>query len=135
MAYLATYGGPRSEQSRTVSDASLWGPLHQSVFLSLFLAAFVSNIGTWIQNVAAAWLMTSLAPSALMVGLVQTLSGLPVFLFIIPAGALADLLDRRRLLFFAQGWMLVVAVVLGVLTIEGLVTPWLLLLLTFVLGI
>jgi MFS family permease len=79
--------------------------------------------------------MTSLAPSALMVGLVQTLSGLPVFLFIIPAGALADLIDRRRLLLFAQGWMLGAAALLGVLTVEGLVTPWILLSLTFMLGI
>ena len=87
------------------ADASLWSPLRQAVFLGLFVAAFASNIGTWIQNVAAAWLMTSLVPNALMVGLVQTLSGLPVFLLIIPVGALADLCDRRRLLFFAQGWM------------------------------
>src|SRR5437870_8053739 len=91
---------------------------------------FASNIGTWIQNVAAAWLMTSLAPNALMVGLVQTLSGLPVFLLIIPAGALADLVDRRRLLLFAQGWMFVAAALLGWLTVEGLMTPWVLLLLT-----
>jgi hypothetical protein len=60
-------------------DVSLWSPLRQTAFLGLFVAAFASNIGTWIQNVAAAWLMTSLAPNALMVGLVQTLSGLPVF--------------------------------------------------------
>jgi MFS family permease len=101
----------------------------------MFLAAFASNVGTWIQNVAAAWLMTSLAPNALMVGLVQTLSGLPVFLFIVPAGALADLIDRRQLLLFAQGWMLGAAALLGALTLKGVVTPWILLLLTFVLGI
>jgi MFS family permease len=94
----------------------------KTAFLGLFVAAFASNIGTWIQNVAAAWLMTSLAPNALMVGLVQTLSGLPVFLLVIPAGALADLLDRRRLL-FAQGWMFVAATLLGWLTIEGAMTP------------
>ena len=79
--------------------------------------------------------MTLLAPNALMVGLVQTLSGLPVFLLIIPAGALADLVDRRRLLLFAQGWMFVAAALLGWLTVEGVMTPWVLLLLTFVLGI
>src|SRR5947208_9763265 len=135
MAYLAAWGGPQSEQGHTTAAGALWAPLHQPIFLGLFAAAFVSNIGTWIQNVAAAWLMTSLAPNPLMVGLVQTLSGLPIFLFIIPAGALADLIDRRRLLLVAQGWMLGSAALLGVLTIEGLVTPWLLLLLTFVLGI
>ena len=70
-----------------------------------------------------------------MVGLVQTLSGLPVFLFIVPAGALADLVDRRRLLLFTQTWMLGAAALMGVLTIAGLVTPWLLLSLTFLLGV
>jgi MFS family permease len=103
--------------------------------LGLFVAAFASNIGTWIQNVSAAWLMTLLAPNALMVGLVQTLSGLPVFLLIIPAGALADLVDRRRLLLFAQVWMFVAAALLGWLTVEGVMTPEVLLLLTFGLGI
>jgi len=79
--------------------------------------------------------MTSLAPNTLMVGLVQTLSGFPVFLLIIPAGALADLIDRRRLLLFAQGWMFVAAALLGWLTVEGLVTLRVLLSLTFPLGI
>jgi MFS family permease len=136
MAYLATFGGPRSERRFSeTADVSLWSPLRQTAFLGLFLAAFTSNIGTWIQNVAAAWLMTSLAPNPIMVGLVQTLSGLPVFLLIIPAGALADLVDRRRLLLFAQGWMFVAVALLGLLTVEGAMTPWVLLLLTFVVGI
>src|SRR5580704_16065031 len=135
MAYLAAYDGLRQERSHSSIDGSLWAPIHRPLFLGLFIAAFASNVGTWLQNVAAAWLMTSLAPNALMVGLVQTLSGRPVFLFIIPAGALADLIDRRRLLLFAQGWMLGTAALLGVLTVEGLVTPWILLSLTFLLGI
>src|SRR5260370_14751837 len=135
MAYLAAYDGLRQERSHSSIEGSLWAPIHRPLFLGMFLAAFASNVGTWLQNVAAAWLMTSLAPNALMVGLVQTLSGLPVFLFIIPAGALADLIDRRRLLLFAQGCMLGTAALLGVLTVEGLVTPWILLSLTFLLGI
>lgn len=135
MAYLATFDGPRSERRFSeTADVSLWSPLRQTAFLGLFLAAFTSNIGTWIQNVAAAWLMTSLAPNPVMVGLVQTLSGLPVLL-IIPAGALADLVDRRRLLLFAQGWMFVAVALLGWLTVEGSMTPWVLLFLTFVVGI
>ncbi len=136
MAYLATFGGPRSERRFSeTADVSLWSPLRQTAFLGLFLAAFTSNVGTWIQNVAAAWLMTSLAPNPIMVGLVQTLSGLPVFLLIIPAGALADLVDRRRLLLFAQGWMFAAVALLGWLTVEGAMTPWVLLFLTFVVGI
>ncbi len=110
MAYLATYGGPRSERSlAAATEVSLWSPLRQPLFLGLFVAALAPNVGTWIQNVAAAWLMTTFAPSPLMVGLVQTLSGLPVFLLIIPAGALADLVDKRRLLLFAQSWMFLAA--------------------------
>jgi MFS family permease len=136
MAYLGTFGGPRSERRFSeTAEVSLWSPLRQAAFVGLFLAAFTSNIGTWIQNVAAAWLMTSLAPNPVMVGLVQTLSGLPVFLLIIPAGALADLVDRRRLLLFAQGWMFVAVALLGWLTVEGAMTPWVLLFLTFVVGI
>ena len=136
MSYLATFGGPRSERRFSeTADVSLWSPLRQTAFLGLFLAAFTSNVGTWIQNVAAAWLMTSLAPNPIMVGLVQTLSGLPVFLLIIPAGALADLVDRRRLLLFAQGWMFAAVALLGWLTVEGAMTPWVLLFLTFVVGI
>jgi MFS family permease len=136
MAYLGTFGGPRSERRFSeTAEVSLWSPLRQTAFLGLFLAAFTSNVGTWIQNVAAAWMMTSLAPNPTMVGLVQTLSGLPVFLLIIPAGALADLVDRRRLLLFAQSWMFVAVALLGWLTVEGAMTPWLLLFLTFVVGV
>ncbi len=85
MAYLAAYDGLRSEHPHSSIEGSLWAPIYRPLFLALFLASFTSNVGTWLQNVAAAWLMTSLAPNPLMVGLVQTLSGLPVFLFIIPA--------------------------------------------------
>src|SRR4029077_4690134 len=125
----------RQERSHSSIDGSLWAPIHRPLFLGLFLAAFASNVGTWLQNVAAAWLMTSLAPNALMVGLVQALSGLPVFLFIIPAGALADLIERPPLLLAPHGRVVVPAALLGVVTVEGLVTPWILLSLTFLLEI
>jgi len=112
-----------------------WSPLHAAVFRSLWIAALVSNIGTWIQNVGAAWLMTSIAPSPVMVSLVQSAMGLPVFLLALPAGALADVLDRRRLLLFTQGWMLVAAAGVGVLTLMGATTLWLLLTFTFLMGV
>ncbi|CAA9273172.1 Uncharacterized MFS-type transporter [uncultured Coleofasciculus sp.] len=70
-----------------------------------------------------------------MVALMQTATSLPVFLVGLPAGVLADIVDRRRLLLFWQGWMLVAATVLGVLTFLGATTPWLLLFLTFMLGL
>lgn len=112
-----------------------WSPLRQSLFRSLWLASFASNIGTLMQSVGAAWLMTSLAPVPLLVALVQTATNLPTFLLALPAGALADILDRRRLLLYSQAWMLVSAALLGVLTLRGHTTPWVLLALVFALGL
>jgi MFS family permease len=120
------------EQAR---PATAWSPLSQPLFRALWLAAVASNIGTWMHNVGADWLMTTLAPSPLMVGLMQTAENAPLFLLALPAGALADIVDRRRLLLYTQAWMLVSAVALGVLTLLGLTTPWILLLLIFSLGL
>jgi MFS family permease len=117
------------------THSSAWSPLYQPLFRALWIAAVASNIGTWMQNVGAAWLMTSLAPSSTMVALVQAATSLPVFLVALPAGAIADLVDRRRLLLLTQGWMLLAAGGLGVLTLMGATTPWLLLTLTFALGL
>jgi len=95
----------------------------------------VSNVGTWMQNVGAAWLMTQLAPSPLLVALVQTATNLPVFLLGVPAGAVGDLFNRRKVLLFTQGWMLVAAGLLGGLTVAGAAGPQALLWLTFALGL
>lgn len=112
-----------------------WAPLRERSFAILWLAGIVSNVGTWMHDVAAAWLMTSLAPAPLMVALVQAATSLPIFLFALPAGALADLVDRRRMLITLQltaaGTALVLALVVGF----GLIDAWLLLLLTFLLGV
>src|ERR671923_2419767 len=94
-----------------------WSPLRQPLFRALWIATVVSNIGTWMQNVGAAWLMTSLAPTPTMVALVQAATSLPVVLVALPAGAIADIVDRRALLLVTQGWMLAVAAVLGALTL------------------
>jgi MFS family permease len=88
-----------------------------------------------MQNVGAGWLMTQLTTSPLMVGLVQAAAAIPVFLVVLPAGALADMVDRRRLLLFTQGWMVFAAAALGVLTLAGAVNPWVLLLFTFLMGV
>src|SRR4051812_2779082 len=112
-----------------------WAPLGQPLFRAVWAASFVSNVGTWVHNVAAAWLMTSLAPSPLLVALVQTATSLPFFLLAMPAGALADVLDRRRLLMVTQTWMLLAAAALGALTLAGLASPWVLLAFTFLLGL
>src|SRR5262249_55330949 len=117
------------------SLASPWAPLGEPLFRSLWIAAVISYTGTWMQNVGAGWLMTQLTTSPLMVSLVTAATTLPVFLVILPAGALADLVDRRRFLLITQGWMVVAAGLLGGLTLLGYTTPWVLLLLTFVLGL
>ncbi len=114
---------------------SAWSPLRQPLFRALWIASVASNIGTWMQSVGAAWLMTILEPSPVMVALVQTASSLPFFLLALPAGALADIVDRRRLLLFTQIWMLAAAAVLGALTIAGVTTPWILLVFTFLLAL
>ncbi len=98
------------------------------------MAAVISYTGTWMQNVGAAWLMTTMTMSPLMVGLVQAAMSLPVFLVVLPAGVLADMVDRRHLLLVTQTWMTVIAAVLGVLTLLHVVTPWTLILFTLLLG-
>jgi MFS family permease len=114
---------------------SPWAPLQHKVFRMLWIASVVSNIGTWMHEVGAGWLMTSLAPTPLMVALVQAASSAPVFLLALPAGALADIVDRRRYLIASQIWMLASAGILGVLTLAGLTTAPILLIFTFALGI
>ncbi|UYZ63790.1 MFS transporter [Hymenobacter weizhouensis] len=117
------------------APTSPFAPLRIPFFRMLWVASFVSNIGTWMQNVGAVGLMTQLTPSPVLVALLQTASALPVFLLSLPAGALADLVDRRRMLLLTQTWMAITALVLAALTLLGLTTPWLLLLLTFLLGL
>src|SRR5947199_6990307 len=102
--------------------ASAWAPLRQSLFRSLWIASVVSNIGAWMEEVGEAWLMTEQTPSPLMVALLQTADSLPIFLLALPAGALADVVDRRRLLLFTQVWLGLAAATLGVLTLLGLTT-------------
>jgi predicted MFS family arabinose efflux permease len=97
-------------------------------------AQFVSNIGGWMQTVGAQELMLTLTTSATFVALIQTAAGLPVVLLAVPAGAIGDLVDRRRLLIVSQSFMLVAAGVLATLALAGLVTPWVLLALIFAVG-
>jgi MFS family permease len=115
--------------------ADAFAPLRRPVFRSIWLASLVSNLGTWMQNVGAAWLMTSLAPSPLFVSLVQAASNLPLFLLALPAGALADVVDRRRLLLVALSWLALASAGLGALALTGWATPGALLALTFAIGL
>ena len=119
----------------TEKKSSTWSPLRLPLFRALWLAAVASNVGTWMHNVGAEWLMTTLAPSPFVVALMQTAEAAPTFLLALPAGALADIVDRRRLLLFSQAWMLFAAVALAAATLAGVVNPTVLLLLTFALGL
>lgn len=121
--------------TQDTSAASPWSPFKIRVFRNLWIATLISNVGTWMHDVAAGWLMTSLSTSPVMVALIQTASTLPVFLLAIPAGALADIFDRRRYLIVALMWMMLVATVLGCLTLTGITNAWILIILTFSLGI
>lgn len=115
--------------------ASIWSPLLVPVFRALWIASLAANLGVWMQNVGGVWLMTTLSPSPVLIALMQTATSLPVFLLGLPSGALADIVDRRRLLIVGLAIMLTAVSILGVLTLLGATTPWLLLVLTFVLGL
>jgi MFS family permease len=122
--------------SRPVQDApGAWSPLRHPSFALLWTAALLSNTGSWMHDVAAGWLMTTLAPTPAMVALVQAATTLPVFLLALPAGALADRMDKRRLLLLVQSVMLLLAAALGVLVLLGAASEWVLLAITFGLGI
>lgn len=112
-----------------------WSPLRHSLFRNRWVASIISNVGTWMQDTAATWLMTVLTGSPFLIALMQTAASLPVLLLGLPAGAMADILDRRRVLIFWQSWMLAAALVLSVVTLAGGMGPWLLLSLTLLLNV
>ena len=115
-------------------DESAWAPLRQPIFRAFWVASLASNFGTWIHEVGAGWLMTNLDSSPEMVAAVRTCMSLPIVLLAIPAGVLADRIDRRRLLLMTQWLMLGTTATLATLTATDQITPWLLLSLTAVMG-
>jgi MFS family permease len=119
----------------STTAASPWSPLSNALFRGLWIATIVSNVGTWMQDVGAGWLMTSLSSSPSMVALIEAADSFPVMLLAMPAGALADIVDRRRLLIGIQLYLLIVAGALGVLTWLEMTTAWTLVGFTFALGI
>lgn len=122
------------QASRGAARSSPFSPLRHRVFRAIWVATLVSNFGSLIQSVGASWMMTTIAGSADMVALVQASTTLPIMLFSLAAGAIADNFDRRKVMIAAQALLLTVSVGLAALTYLGLVTPWLLLTFTFLVG-
>ena len=102
-----------------VARLSLWQPLRMPVFRYLLAANVVSDIGAFMQVVGAAWLMLSLKAGPMYVALIQTASALPYVLLALPAGAVGDIVDRRKLILSTETWMFSVALVLTIVTICG----------------
>ena len=125
-------GAPSTPPAKPVPT---WAPLATPMFRTLWCITLVSNICVWMNDVAAAWMMTSLTSSPVLVALVQTASTLPIFLFGLPSGALADILDRRKYFIFAQFWLAFIAVLLCVVVALDLITPVVLLALVFANGL
>ena len=120
--------------SRQETQVSPWAPFEHRPFAVMWAAMVISSMGTWMNDVGSGWLMTHLAPDPLMVALVQAATTLPVFLFALPAGAVADIVDRRKVLFVANVLMAATAGTLAILVGLGRMTSELLLLFTFLLG-
>ncbi|MFK0332627.1 MFS transporter [Rhizobium sp. NPDC090275] len=114
--------------------SSTLAPLRHETYRTIWFASIASNFGGLIQAVGAAWMMTMITASGDMVALVQTSTALPIMLFSLVSGALADSFDRRRVMLTAQCFMLAVSALLSVFAFFGILSPWLLLFFTFLLG-
>ena len=117
-----------------LKESSAFAPLGRRAFAVLWVATIISNVGTWMNDVGAGWLMTELSPSPLVVAAVQAATTAPVFLFALLAGALADIVDRRKLLIVVNLLMGVAATALALIVAADFMTPALLILFTFLLG-
>ena len=116
------------------NQQSAWSPLRHKAFALLWTATLISNIGTWMNDVGSGWLMTELSPSPGMVALVSATTTVPVFLFVLLAGALADRVDKRRYLITVNILLGMVVTLMALVTMWGRMTPQLLLVFTFVVG-
>jgi MFS family permease len=138
--HVVSTDGCKQLTAATVKDrprrnsAGLGRPLRVPTFRNLLIADLVSDIGTFMQNVGAAWLMVSLRAGPGYVALIQTAASLPYFLLALLAGSAGDIFDRRKLILYTEAWMMAIALILAVLTLSGFMSSWLLLALTFALS-
>jgi len=109
-------------------------PFKSATFRTLWIAALFSYVGAAMYDVGASWLMTSLAHDPLFVSLITTATALPIFLFALPSGILSDIFDRRVLLLITSAYMVAISAIIGILSLVGIITPTILLVLTFALG-
>jgi len=115
--------------------STTFAPFRESLFLTLWIGAFISNVGTWMQNVGVSWLAATMSASPLMISLIQTASSLPSLLFSYPAGVISDHSDRRRFLIWLQVFLFLVVLALSILTQLQLLDIRLLIFFTFLIGI
>lgn len=126
---------PHAAESSARPPPSPWAPFRHAAFTVMWVATVVSNVGTWMYNAASGWLMTSLTSDPLVVSLVQAATSLPMCLLALPAGALADIVDRRRLLITVQVATSAIATVFAAFVALAWVTPAVLLLFTLLIGV
>src|SRR5215213_3872687 len=124
----------RHQDKQENISASGLSPFKSSIYRMLWIAALFSYVGAAMYDVGASWLMTSLAPNPLFVSLITTATALPIFLFALPSGILSDIFDRRSILLITCAYMFIISTMVGILTLIGLTTPTILLILTFALG-
>ncbi len=113
---------------------SPWSAFRHRTYTVIWIASVVANIGTWMYNAGSGWLMTSLNANPLIISLVQVATSLPMFLFAMPAGALADMVDRRRFLIFGETMTMIASTIFAALVWLHLVMPFSLLLFMFLIG-
>src|ERR671929_305015 len=123
----------QEDKQENISASGL-SPFKSAIFRTLWIAALFSYVGAAMYDVGASWLMTLLAPNPLFVSLITTSTALPIFLFALPSGILSDIFDRRSILLITCAYMFIISTLLGIITIIGLTTPSILLILTFALG-
>lgn len=119
----------------TDAKPSPFAPLRNRIFMAIWIAAMVSNVGTWVQSVGEKWLMAEITRSPLLMSLIETGSTLPMLVLSMPGGAIADIVDRRRLLLLTQAWMLLAAAAMALLSALHLVTPAILITMSLLLGV
>lgn len=128
---MPQHSGPAMEDDHAGEPVSALAPFQHGIFRAVWGASLVSNFGGLIQGVGAAWMMTQIATSPYQVALVQASTTLPIMLFALVAGAIADSFNRRKVMLVAQTFMLVVSLLLTLVTWAGMITPWSLLAFTF----